>query len=241
MTAGTGGARPARRPAVTVCIPTYNRRDLLAASLDSVLRQSWRDVEIVVSDNASTDGTAGYVRSIDDPRLRYERLEENVGLFANLTRCLHLGTGRYRMVLPDDDLMLPGNLARKVAFLDANPSAGLVHSAFRYLDDGAEPVGPVQNWSRLAADTLEPGPAFVRRSLAVGGLVCVSSVMLRGDLVAAERFDPDDGPYADLALCGWRCGPMSDSWPHRCRATWCTAVRPARVSTSSRSGTAGTG
>jgi glycosyltransferase involved in cell wall biosynthesis len=188
------------RPAVTVCIPTYNRCETLASSLESVLRQSWRDTEIIVSDNASTDGTEEYVRSIDDPRLRYERLERNIGLFGNLSRCLQLGTGQFRVMLPDDDLMLPGNLEQKVRFMMEHPSAGMVHSAFRYLNERSEPVGPTESWSRLNADTLEPGHSFIRRSLAIGGIVCVSSVMLRSDLVADERFDAADGPYADIAL-----------------------------------------
>jgi glycosyltransferase involved in cell wall biosynthesis len=187
-------------PVVTVCIPTYNRRELLAASLQSVLDQSLQGVEIIVSDNASTDYTGDYMRSLNDPRVRYDRLEENIGLFGNLSRCLRLGSGRYRVMLPDDDLMLPGNLEAKVRFLDEHPSAGMVHSAFRYLDQNARPVGPASHWSRLSEDTLEPGESFVRRSLALGGIVCVSSVMLRSDLVKDERFDADDGPYADIAL-----------------------------------------
>jgi glycosyltransferase involved in cell wall biosynthesis len=192
-----------------VCIPTYNRRELLAASLTSVLSQSGADFEVIVSDNASTDDTEAYVRSIDDPRLRYDRLEENIGLFGNLSRCLHLGTGTYRVVLPDDDLMLPRNLEAKVRFLDEHPSAGMVHSAFRYLDQNAKPFGPTESWSRLTEDTLEPGDSFVRRSLAIGGIVCVSSVMMRSDQVSDEQFDPDDGPYADIAL--WlRIGARSD-------------------------------
>ena len=187
-------------PAVTVCIPTYNRRELLAASLQSVRDQSLQDIEIIVSDNASTDDTGDYVRSLNDPRIRYDRLDDNIGLFGNLSRCLQLGSGRYRVMLPDDDLMLPGNLESKVRFLEQNPSAGMVHSGFRYLDENALPVGPATNWARLDADTLEPGESFLRRSLALGGMVCVSSVMLRSELVAGEKFDADDGPYADIAL-----------------------------------------
>jgi glycosyltransferase involved in cell wall biosynthesis len=187
-------------PTVTVCIPTYNRRSLLAASLESVRNQAMENVEIIVSDNASTDDTGDYIRSLNDPRIRYDRLDENIGLFGNLSRCLRLGSGRYRVMLPDDDLMLPGNLAAKVQFLEQNPSAGMVHSAFRYLDGNARPVGPTQHWSRLTGDTLEPGESFIRRSLAIGGIVCVSSVMLRSEVVADEKFDGDDGPYADIAL-----------------------------------------
>jgi glycosyltransferase involved in cell wall biosynthesis len=196
-------------PIVTVCIPTYNRRELLAASLQSVRSQSLENIEIIVSDNASTDDTGDYVRSLNDPRIRYDRLDENIGLFGNLSRCLQLGSGRYRVMLPDDDLMLPGNLEAKARYLDQNPSAGMVHSAFRYLDRNARPVGPTQHWSRLTETTLEPGESFVRRSLALGGIVCVSSVMMRSDLVADEKFDAEDGPYADIAL--WlRIGSRSD-------------------------------
>ena len=187
-------------PIVTVCIPTYNRRELLAASLQSVRDQSLQNVEIIVSDNASTDDTGDYVRSLNDPRIRYDRLEQNIGLFGNLSRCLQLGSGKYRVMLPDDDLMLRGNLEAKVRFMQENPSAGMVHSAFRYLDRKARPVGPTQHWSRLTQTTLEPGDSFIRRSLVLGGIVCVSSVMLRSDLVADEKFDADDGPYADIAL-----------------------------------------
>ena len=187
-------------PTVTVCIPTYNRSGLLRSSLQSVLWQSLRDVEVIVSDNASTDDTEEVVRSLGDPRVVYDRNPVNIGLFGNMSRCLRLGTGRYRVVLPDDDLMLPGNLERKVAFLERHPEAAMVHSGFRLLDLEGNPAGPIMNWSRLTEDTVEPGMSFVRRSIALGGLVCVSSVMLRSEHVADERFDADDGPYADMAL-----------------------------------------
>jgi glycosyltransferase involved in cell wall biosynthesis len=190
----------ATTPTVTVCIPTYNRSGLLRESLQSVLWQSLRDIEVVVSDNASTDDTEAVVRSFGDPRVVYDRNPENLGLFANMSRCLRLGSGKYRVVLPDDDLMLPGNLERKVAFLERHPEAAMIHSGFRFLDGDGNPQGPIVNWARLSEDTVEPGASFVRRSIALGGLVCVSSVMLRSEHVADERFDAADGPYADMAL-----------------------------------------
>jgi len=224
-------------PTVTVCIPTYNRSGLLRSSLQSVLWQSLRDVEVIVSDNASTDDTEDVVRSLGDPRVIYDRNPENLGLFANLSRCLGLGSGRYRVVLPDDDLMLPGNLERKVAFLERHPSAAMVHSGFRFLDAAGNPTGPIMNWARLAEDTLEPGPSFVRRSIAFCGLVCVSSVMLRSEHVAGERFDADDGPYADMALwlrvasrgdVGFLPDPLSGLRVHEASAS--SGFRTVRVS-----------
>lgn len=188
------------RPVVSVCIPTFNRPEMLRRSLQSVLWQSLRDIEVIVSDNAATTDVAAVIAEFDDPRVIHDRLETNIGLFGNLTRCLHLGTGRYRVMLPDDDLMLPGNLERKSRFLDAHPEVGLVHSAFRHLNKDGLPTGPVNNWARFEEDTVQSGRDFINKSIANGGIVCVSSVMLRSDLVADEQFYEADGPYCDLAL-----------------------------------------
>lgn len=194
-------------PIVTVCIPTYNRPDMLRQSLQSVLWQSFQDFEVIVSDNASETDTQSVIDSFGDPRVKLERLKENIGLFGNITRALHVGTGKYRVMLPDDDLMLPGNLERKVAFFETHPQVGLVHSAFRYVGEDGLPFGQVTKWTPQEKDGPQPGREFIGLSLAQGGVVCVSSVMLRSDLVADEVFDEADGPYCDLALwlrVAWR-------------------------------------
>jgi glycosyltransferase involved in cell wall biosynthesis len=188
------------RSLVTVCIPTFNRPEMLRQSLQSVLWQSYPELEVIISDNASTTDTEAVVAEFGDPRVHLDRLPENIGLFGNLSRALHVGSGTYRVMLPDDDLMLPGNLERKVAFLDAHPGVGLVHSAFRYVGSDGLPLGPVTKWTHLSADTVQPGREFIGQSLAQGGITCVSSVMLRSALVTDEVFDEADGPYCDNAL-----------------------------------------
>lgn len=187
-------------PRVLVLVPTYERPASLRTTLLSVLEQDVDGLQVIVADNASGPETAAVVAELDDPRLVHDRLDVNVGMNANLTRCLTLGEAPLRYLLHDDDVMLPGNLARKVAFLEAHPTAGMVHSAFRNVDDDGRPVGPVLNWPGVTRDTLQPGREFVRQSIAVGGTVCVASVLLRSAAVVGESFDPDDGPYGDNAL-----------------------------------------
>jgi glycosyltransferase involved in cell wall biosynthesis len=188
------------RSLVTVCIPTHNRPDMLRQSLQSVLWQSYPEFEVIISDNASTTDTEAVVAEFGDPRVHLDRLPSNIGQFRNMSRALHVGSGTYRLMLPDDDLMLPGNLERKVAFFDAHPEVGLVHSAFRYVGSDGLPFGPVTKWTHLSANTVQPGREFIGQSLAQGGITCVSSVMLRSTLVADELFDEADGPYCDNAL-----------------------------------------
>ena len=188
------------QPLVTICIPTYNRPEMLRHSLQSVLCQSYRHLEVIVSDNASETDTAAVVDSFGDDRVQIDRLDANIGLHGNMSRCLHLGTGKYRIMLPDDDLMLPGNIQSKVAFFETHPRVGLVHSAFRQIDSDAQPYGPVINWTSADKDTVQPGYSYIRESIAKGGITWISSVMLRSELVADESFVADDGPYCDLAL-----------------------------------------
>ncbi len=127
-----------RAPAVSVCIPTRNRADWLREAVASVLAQSFEDLEVVVSDNASDDHTPEVLRSFGDPRLRHGRNPELISITENWNRAFAMARGRYLTLLPDDDVMLADNVARKVAFLEANPGAGLVHSRYHRIDARGE-------------------------------------------------------------------------------------------------------
>ncbi len=95
---------------VTVGIPTYNRASLLDETIRSVLGQQFADFRLVVSDNASDDGTSELVGSFADPRLAYVRSERNVGMIANLNRLIALTETEFLLLLPDDDIVYPGYL-----------------------------------------------------------------------------------------------------------------------------------
>jgi glycosyltransferase involved in cell wall biosynthesis len=183
---------------VTVVIPTYNRADLLQRAVDSVLAQTLADFELFIADNGSTDGTPDVVAKMHDPRVRYARLDVNVGPSANFTRGLYLGDARYVTMLQDDDLMLPENLERKVAVLDAWPSVVVAHAAFCYIDADDRVTKDYATWTHARADVIEPGDVFIRRCLCAGARVNFSSAVMRRTAVLGERWDPADGRPSDL-------------------------------------------
>jgi glycosyltransferase involved in cell wall biosynthesis len=123
-----------RTPKVSVFIPTYNRADMLRESIGSVLKQTYGDFELIISDNASDDGTESVVRSFNDPRIRYFKNDQNIGSRGNWNRCFVLARGEYVTILPDDDLMLPENLERKVQVLSGSEQVGFVHSQYHLID-----------------------------------------------------------------------------------------------------------
>ena len=96
---------------VTVGIPTYNRSQLLKRSIASVLRQSYRDFKLIVSDNASDDDTASVVASFRDPRLVYRPLERNIGRAGNFNRLIDLAETEFVVLMGDDDQLRPEHLS----------------------------------------------------------------------------------------------------------------------------------
>ena len=114
-------------PPLTVALLTYNRRHYLKEALDAILRQSYRDFELLLLDNCSTDGTAEYVLGLDDPRIRYVRnAANNCTVTFNCLSAYHLAIGQRVIATHDDDIMEPDMLERQMRFLDRHPEVSLV-------------------------------------------------------------------------------------------------------------------
>ncbi len=99
-------------PLFTVAIPTYNRAEMLAHTISCVLQQTYRDFELVISDNGSPDHTAQAVARFNDPRIRYIRHPENRGPIFNWSYCTDVATGDWLVFNQDDDLLCPIFLER---------------------------------------------------------------------------------------------------------------------------------
>src|SRR6478752_4540138 len=124
------GVRPALRArgsitmiAVSIVIPTRNRRRLLSETIASVQAQSIDDWEVIVVDDASTDDTQDFLRELGDPRISRIRWNTKGGQSAASNAGLAKARGKYVMFLDDDDLLRDDTLARLTGALDAQPHA----------------------------------------------------------------------------------------------------------------------
>jgi glycosyltransferase involved in cell wall biosynthesis len=97
---------------VTIGIPTHNRQNYLKRAVLSALAQTYRDIEIVVSNNASTDDTLRCMQEIRDPRLVLLEQSTNIGMVGNFNACLNRATGELFLMLSDDDLLEPTAIER---------------------------------------------------------------------------------------------------------------------------------
>ncbi len=93
-----------KEPLVSVCVPTYNKARYLRKSLDSIINQTYGNLEIIVSDNPSTDNTEEMVKSFTDERMKYYRNPTNIGCYNNYNRCLKVATGEFVAFYHSDDI-----------------------------------------------------------------------------------------------------------------------------------------
>ena len=165
---------PAKAPTVSVLMTTWNGADFIAASIASVLAQTFTDFELIVVDDGSTDATAAVLAGIDDPRLRVLRQAVNGGVVAARNIGFGAARGHYVAALDHDDLSYPERLARQVAYLDAHPAVVLVATEIEIEAAGR----------RQAPDHPRGGdPALMRWLLLVDNPMTWSSVMFRAEAV----------------------------------------------------------
>ncbi len=129
------------QPLVSVCIPAYNNADYIAETIQSVLHQTYKNIELIVVDDQSKDNTLEVVRGITDPRLQVYENEKNLGMSGNWNRCLELCKGEYMKLLCADDLLHETLIAREVEIMEANPSALLVQTDTQFIDVNGRNTG----------------------------------------------------------------------------------------------------
>lgn len=165
-------------PRVSVLMAVHNAADSIAGPLDSLLAQTFRDFEVIVVDDASTDRTAKVLANgaANEGRLRVLRNPKRIGIAASLNRALTNARGTYVARQDLDAIALPQRFARQVAHLDAHPETGLLGASFFPKDptNDAPPAATQPHfleWTSLFQNPITPSSAMARRDVvrAAGG------------------------------------------------------------------------
>lgn len=158
--ADPGASSAAQRARVSVGLPVYNGENFVAAAIESVLAQSFREFRLVISDNASTDRTRQICEDFAraDPRVEYHRAEVNRGIVWNSNQVFRLSRTDYFMWLSHDDGLAPQYLERCVGVLDSDASVVSCYAACRDIDGSGGAIGIRR--SRVAMDDPDPVVRF---------------------------------------------------------------------------------
>lgn len=170
---------PTAAPRVSVLMTLYNKGPFVAEAVRSVLQNTFTDLELLVVDDASTDGGLVNARAVEDPRIRIIESEHNTGRAAAANRGFDAARGDYVAVLDADDIAHPERLARQVAFMDANPQVGACGSAYQVLGDPST----VGTWPATDSEC--------RGKMLFGDPVVYGTAMFRRSIVEAHRLRCD--------------------------------------------------
>lgn len=199
-------------PKITVCIPTYNRSHYLQYAVNSVLKQTYGDIELIICDDGSTDDTPEVVSKFNDSRIQYLRHPQNIGRSSNMKSGFLAAKGEYFVKFDDDDGLTPEFLAKTVQILDEFPDVDFVCTNHWVINSKGERdlIATETNAKKWGKSDLKLGiipnlleETFIKQSLQVGStlfrLNCLQEVdFMRSELVMCEDFDL----FVRLALNG---------------------------------------
>ncbi|MSS59514.1 glycosyltransferase [Erysipelotrichaceae bacterium Oil+RF-744-GAM-WT-6] len=170
---------------VSVIMPSYNTAPYIAKSIESVLRQTYRNLELIIVDDCSTDNTDEVVESFSDPRIHYFHNEKNSGAAVSRNKALREAKGQWIAFLDSDDLWVPEKLERQIAFMEKN-GYKFSYTGYQEIDGnghetGAKISGPKKITHRGMVDYCWPGCLTVMYDSSVVGLIQIPDIKKNND------------------------------------------------------------
>jgi glycosyltransferase involved in cell wall biosynthesis len=188
---------------VSVLVPVYNSKYFIEEALNSILLQSYSNIEVLVADDYSMDGTRQVLNKFEyEPRIKLVLNTENIGITRNCNQLLGMCSGKYIALFAGDDIMLPGKLEHQVEFMEKNPHCSFSYHAVEvFQSETGEVLHTTDQSQSKRFITVQD---VIRRMGIPGGM----SVMFRKDCTPDGGFD-NRLPFAsdwlfqiDLAVSG---------------------------------------
>lgn len=129
-------------PKVSICLPTYNYSRYITDAIESVISQTFKDFELVIIDDCSTDNTIDILKRYSkiDNRIIFQKNTKNIGLGNNFNKCLELATGQYVKIMCSDDLLEPTCIYKSLILLDKYPTATLLSCGRQVVTNNLLPI-----------------------------------------------------------------------------------------------------
>lgn len=150
---------------VSILIPVYNREEIISETIESALAQTYKNIEIIIVDNCSTDKTYEKCNEFEkkDCRINVYRNKENIGPVRNWLECLEYSTGEYIKILWSDDWIDEDFIEKSIKYL-SDDEIGFVYSSVKMVEDGKEEI----HYRLFEEDRVFPSKEFIQYSILKG-------------------------------------------------------------------------
>ncbi|HET9747044.1 MAG TPA: glycosyltransferase [Chitinophagaceae bacterium] len=181
-------------PAVSVILPAFNCGKYIGRAIESVLRQTFPDFELIIVNDGSTDNTEQVIQSYSDQRVIYVKNPRNQGLIHSLNRAIELSHSKYIARMDGDDICLPARLAKQKLFLDQNQDIAVVASRIEFINELEEKTG---DW-KLDKQTITPEQ--IKRTILKENCIAHPTVMMRAEIIKELKYKPYQKNIEDYDL-----------------------------------------
>ena len=150
------------QPLVSVCIPAYNNAGYIKDTIDSILNQTYKNIELIIVDDCSTDNTVEVIESVSDERIKLFHNDTNLGMTGNWNRCLELAQGEFIKLICADDMIDENAIEKEAQAMEKCPTASLVESDTRLVDIDGKKKGA---FKRYHSKGLVDGKKLAKKAL----------------------------------------------------------------------------
>lgn len=194
-------------PLVSICIPVYNRIQYIEEAVESAIMQKYPNLEIIVQDNNSTDGTWELLMALAKryPELSIQRNGQNRGAFFNWNEVIRRSTGEYVMWLSSDDMLEPDYLARTLQVLKNNPEIGVVSTNYYFLEDGQKTLRRKQIPLGIQQDVcskLMRNPGYFNINSTLFRRDTINKMTVKGNLITKNLMTADYDLFFRIEFAG---------------------------------------
>lgn len=168
-------------PLVSVVLPCYNAENYITAAVNSMTDQTYRELEIIIIDDCSTDGSSEILRSLaaGDSRIKLLRNEINLKLVATLNKGISLATGKYILRMDADDISFPDRVEKQVRFMEKNPDIGISGTAILQFEEGEKDI----------IMTLPSDDAVLKAKIFTSTIFFHPTVIIRRDILKTNNLE----------------------------------------------------
>jgi glycosyltransferase involved in cell wall biosynthesis len=183
-------------PTVSIVIPAFNNADYIAETIKSVLAQTYEDLEIIIGDHSSTDGTWDILQEFArEPRITLMKTDAGGGARRNWNAVSQAATGEFLKLVCGDDLLHPDAVAEQLAAIEGAPKAVLVAAARDIVDANGKPVARRRGLGGLKGTV--SGPTAIRATVLAGANIFgePACVLMRRSALESVGWWDDSFPY----------------------------------------------
>lgn len=180
---------------VSVILPVYNAAGFLKPCMESILQQSFADLELIIINDGSTDNSVAIIHSFQDPRIRLINNDGNKGLIYSLNKAVELSAGKYIARMDADDICLPQRIEKQKELLESKIYISVTACPVQFINERNERTD-----MRWKEDEENISAAKIRKEMASGNCIAHPSIMARAEVLKAHPYPLNQKHTEDYAL-----------------------------------------